>query len=148
MTMTKKEAIKYHIDNMHDIDLIHLVREIYDYNGSYDEYVFYSMGEFDEVYEGYAPTEIAEEFAYARSDFNIADDYFYYDYDSCLCSCNERTAADLIRTDCTNDLVNDFMHMRNCEPVADCDNALWDIITADGDATFNDEGYEILEQEV
>ena len=145
MTMTKKEAIKYQIDNMHDIDLIHLVREIYDYNGSYDLCVFYNMDEFNELHAGITPMEIAEAVTFAYGNFNIVDDYFYYDYLGSLCSCNEPTAADLIRTDCTDDLVNDFMHMRNCEPVADCDNALWDIITADGDATFNDEGYEILE---
>lgn len=61
-----------------------------------------------------------------------------------LCSCDEATAADLIRTNCTEDLTNDFMNMRNYEPVADCDNALWDIITADDNAIFDDEGYEIL----
>ena len=145
MTMTKKEAICYRIECMDDDDLIRLVRGIYDYNGSYDLCAFFNMDEFDEVYEGYAPTEIAEEVSYARSDFDIVDDYFYYDYSGSLCSCDDATAADLIRTNYLDDLVNDFMHMRNCEPVADCDNALWDIITADDDATFDDEGYEILE---
>ena len=51
----------------------------------------------------------------------------------------------MIRTNCTEDLVGDFMNMRNCEPVADGDGALWDIITADDDAIFDDEGYEVLE---
>ena len=40
--------------------------------------------------------------------------------------------------------VGDFMNMRNCEPVADCDSDLWDTIMADDDAVFDDEGYEIL----
>lgn len=144
MTMTKKEAIKYHIDNMHDIELIHLIAEINSYNGGYDGYVFFNMDEFNEVHEGCTPMEIAEEIIYAYGDFNVVDDYFHYDYAGCLSSCDEPTAADIIRTNCTDDLVNDFMNMRNCEPVADCDDTLWDIITADDNAIFDDEGYEIL----
>ena len=44
MTMTKKQAIKYHINTMYDIDLIHLISEINSYNGGYDEYVFLRHG--------------------------------------------------------------------------------------------------------
>ena len=144
MTMTKKEAIKYHIEQMNDDDLINLINGIYSYSGDYDLYVFYHMNEFNEVYEGYTPMEIVEEITYAYGDFNVADDYFHYDYAGRLSSCDEATAAGLIRTNCTEDLVNDFMNMRNCEPVADCDGDLWDIITADDDAIFDDEGCEIL----
>mgnify|MGYP000027178077 CR=1 FL=1 len=144
MTMTKKEAIKYHIEHMHDIDLIHLIGEIYCYYGGYDGYVFYNMDEFNDIYEGVYPLQIAADVADACGNFNIVDDYFYYNCAGVLCSCDEATAADLIRTNCTEDLTNDFMNMRNYEPVADCDNALWDIITADDDATFDDEGHEIL----
>ena len=145
MTMTKKETVEYHINIMHDIDLIHLISEINSYNGGYDEYVFYNMDEFNDIYCDVPPLKIAEDVTDAYGDFNIADDYFYYDSAGVLCSCDEATAADLIRTNCTDDLVNDFMNMRNCEPVADCDGVLWDIITADDDAIFDDEGYEILE---
>ena len=144
MTMTKKEAIEYHINTMHDIDLIHLIGEIHSYNGGYDEYAFYNMDDFDNLYADVSPLKIAEDVTDACGDFNIVDDYFYYNCAGVLCSCDEATAADLIRTNCTEDLVNDFMNMRNCKPVADCDDALWDIITADDDALFDDEGYEIL----
>lgn len=147
MTMTKKQAIKYHIDNMHDIDLIHLIGEIHSYNGGYDEYVFYDMDEFNDIYAGVSPLQIAEDVTDACGDFDIVDDYFYYDCTGVLCSCDEATAADLIRTNCTDDLVSDFMNMRNCEAVADCDSVLWDIITADDNAVFDDKGYEILEWE-
>lgn len=112
MTMTKKEAIEYHINTMYDIDLIQLVDEIHSYSGDYDLYVFYHMNEFNEVHEGCTPMEIAEEIIYAYGDFNVVDDYFHYDYAGCLSSCNEATAADLIRTNCMDDLVNDFMNMR------------------------------------
>lgn len=147
MTMTKKEAIKYHIEHMHDIDLIHLITAIYYYDGSYDEYVFYDMDEFNDIYCNVPPLEIVNAVVDAYGDFDIADDYFYYDRAGVLCSCDEATAADLIRTNCTEDLVGDFMNMRNCEPVADCDGDLWDVITADDNAIFDDEGYEILKQE-
>lgn len=144
MTMTKKQAIKYHIEHMYDIDLIHLISEINSYNGGYDEYVFYDMGEFNDIYCNVPPLEIANAVADACGDFKITDDYFYYDCAGVLCSCDEATAADIIRTNCTEDLVNNFMNMRNCEPVADCDGDLWDVITADDNAIFDDEGYEIL----
>lgn len=144
MTMTKKQAIKYHIEHMYDIDLIHLISEINSYNGGYDEYVFYDMDEFNDIYCNVPPLEIANAVVDAAGDFDIADDYFYYDCAGVLCSCDEATAADLIRTNCMDDLVDDFMNMRNWEPVADCDGDLWDVITADDDAIFDDEGYEIL----
>lgn len=144
MTMTKEQAIKYHLEHMYDIDLIHLISEINSHNGGYDEYVFYDMDEFNDIYCNVPPLEIANAVVDAYGDFDIADDYFYYDCAGVLCSCDEATAADLIRTNCMDDLVDDFMNMRNWEPVADCDNALWDIITADDDAIFDDEGYEIL----
>ena len=144
MTMTKKEAIKYHIEQMDDIDLIHLISEINSYNGGYDEYVFYDMDEFNDIYCDVPPLEIVNAVVDAYGDFDVVDDYFYYNCAGVLCSCDEATAADLIRTNCTEDLVDDFMNMRNCEPVADCDGDLWDIITADDDAVFDDEGYEIL----
>lgn len=144
MTMTKKQAIKYHISTMYDIDLIHLISEINSYNGGYDEYVFYDMDEFNDIYCNVPPLEIVNAVVDACGDFDIVDDYFYYDCAGVLCSCDEPTAADLIRTNCMDSLVDDFMNMRNCEPVADCDGDLWDIITADDDATFDDEGYEIL----
>lgn len=145
MTMTKKEAIKYHINTMHDIDLIYLISDIHSYSGGYDEYVFYNMDEFNDLYSGVSPLKIAEDVTDACmvGDFSIVDDYFYYDCAGVLCSCDEATAADLIRTNCIDSLVDDFMNMRNCEPVADCDGALWDIITADDNAIFDDEGYEI-----
>lgn len=144
MTMTKKEAIKYHIEHMYDIDLIRLIGEINCYYGGCDEYVFYNMDEFNDIYCNVLPLEIVNAVVDAYGDFDIADDYFYYDCAGVLCSCDEATAADLIRTNCMDSLVDDFMNMRNCEPVADCDGDLWGIITADDDTLFDDEGYKIL----
>lgn len=142
MTMTKKEAIKYRINTMDDIDLIHLISEINSYDGGYN--CFYSMDEFNDIYCDVSPIQIADEVADAGDNFSADNDFFYYNEIGIICSCDEMTAADMIRTNCMDSLVDDFMNMRNCEAVADCDDALWDIITADDDATFDDEGYEIL----
>ena len=106
MTMTKKQAIKYHIGHMRDIDLIHLIDEIHSYNGDYDEYVFYDMDEFNDIYCNVPPLEIVNAVVDAYGDFDIVDDYFYYNCAGRLSSCDEATAADLIRTNCTDDLVN------------------------------------------
>lgn len=146
MTMTKKEAIRYHIEKMHDNDLINLVRDICMYNGSYDSWAFYSMDEFNELHEGMKPLDIAREVEDACSDFCVACDYFYYDCSGVLCSCDEDEAADLIRTDCMTDLINDFMKGRYSDYVENYDYDLADIIdNTDDDANFDDEGYEILE---
>lgn len=104
-----KEAVELYA--MHDIDLIHLISEINSYYGGYDEYVFYDMDEFNDIYCNVPPLEIVNAAVDAYGDFDIVDD---------------------------------FMNMRNCEPVANCDGDLWDIITADDDALFDDKGYEIL----
>lgn len=146
MTMTKKEAIRYHIEHMDDDDLIILINGINSYSGDYDLYVFYEMNEFDELHAGMTPMEIAEAVTYAYGNFYIADDYFYYDEIGTLCSCDEATAADMIRTNCLDDLVNDFMNMRNCESIAVYDNVLLDIINAEDNATFDDEGTENYKQ--
>ena len=140
MTMTKKEAIKYHIEHMHDIDLIHLISEINSYNGGYN--AFYNMDEFNDIYCDVPPIQIADEVVGA--DFSTDDDYFYYNEVGNLCSCDEMTAADLIRADFTTDLINDFMKGRYYEQVLNCDNELFDIITADDNAIFDDECHEIL----
>ena len=50
----------------------------------------------------------------------------------------------MIRTDFTTDLINDFMKGRYYEQVLNCDNELFDIITADDNAIFDDECHEIL----
>lgn len=140
MTMTKKQAIKYHINTMHDIDLIRLVSEISSYNGGYN--AFYNMDEFNDIYCDVPPIQIADEVT--GTNFSADDDYFYYNEIGNLCSCDEMTAADMIRTDFTTDLTNDFMKGRYYEQVLVCDNELFDIITADDNAIFDNKGHEIL----
>lgn len=143
MTMTKKEAIKYRINTMDDIDLIHLISEINSYDGGYN--CFYSMDEFNDIYCDVSPIQIADEVADAGDNFSADNDFFYYNEIGIICSCDEMTAADMIRTDFAADLTNDFMKGRYYEQVSSCNNGLFDIITADDNAVFDDEGYEILE---
>ena len=140
MTMTKKQAIKYHINTMHDIDLICLISEINFYDGGYN--AFYNMDEFNDIYCNVPPVQIADEVT--GTDFSADDEYLYYNEVGNLCSCDKMTVADMIRTDFTTDLINDFMKGRYYEQVLNCDNELFDIITADDNAIFDDECHEIL----
>ena len=145
-TMTKKEAIRYHIEKMPDVDLINLVRDIYMYDGSYDSWAFCSMDEFNELHSGMEPLDIAREVEDACGDFCVACDYFYYDCSGVLCSCDEDEAADLIRTNCMTDLINDFMKGRYSDYVESYDYDLADIIdSTDDDAIFDNKGNEIIE---
>ena len=140
MTMTKKQAIKYYISTMHDIDLIHLITEINSYDGGYN--AFYNMDEFNDIYCNVPPIQIADEVT--GTDFSADDDYFYYNEVGNLCSCDEMTVADMIRTDFTTDLTNDFMEGRYYEQVLNYDNELFNIITADDTSIYDDECHEIL----
>ena len=45
-------------------------------NGSFETYTLYNMDDFNEIMEGYTPTELAERIFFG--DFNINDDYFYF----------------------------------------------------------------------
>ena len=54
-----------------------MVNQINCLNGSFETYVLYNMDDFDEMMEGYTPTELAERIFFG--DFNINDDFFYFD---------------------------------------------------------------------
>ena len=53
-----------------------IVRQLNSLNGSFETYVLYNMDDFDEMMEGYTPTELAQRIFFG--DFNINDDYFYF----------------------------------------------------------------------
>ena len=54
-----------------------IVGQLNSLNGSFETYVLYNMEDFDEMMEGYTPTELAERIFFG--DFNINDDYFGFD---------------------------------------------------------------------
>ena len=53
-----------------------IVGQLNSLNGSFETYVLYNMDDFDEMMEGYTPTELAQRIFFG--DFNINDDYFYF----------------------------------------------------------------------
>lgn len=64
--------------------------EFVDENG-YDEYI-YRMSNFDKVMRNYTPTDIAE-LVTVSDDFNIYDDYFYFNRNEELGSCTDKTGS-------------------------------------------------------
>lgn len=146
MKMTKKETIKEYLNDMPDVDLIDLVRDINSYTGDYEPWAFIPMNEFDEYYAGASPMQIAKDVQNGGDDFCIDDDYFYYDSWGILTSSNEKDAADSIRTGCMTDLINDFMKGRYSDYVESYDYDLADIIdNTEDDAIFDNKGNEIVE---
>lgn len=54
-----------------------IVGQLNSLNGSFETYTLYNMDDFDEIIgEGYTPTELAQRIFFG--DFNINDDYFYF----------------------------------------------------------------------
>ena len=53
-----------------------IVGELNSLNGSFETYTLYNMDDFNEIMEGYTPTELAQRIFFG--DFNINDDYFYF----------------------------------------------------------------------
>ena len=64
-----------------------IVSQLNSLNGSFETYVLYNMDDFDEMMEGYTPTELAQRIFFG--DFNINDDYFFFNGYANLESINE-----------------------------------------------------------
>lgn len=64
-----------------------IVGQLNSLNGSFETYVLYNMDDFDEMMEGYTPTELAQRIFFG--DFNINDDYFFFNGYANLESINE-----------------------------------------------------------
>ena len=64
-----------------------IVGQLNSLNGSFETYVLYNMDDFDEIMEGYTPTELAQRIFFG--DFNINHDYFYFNGYANLESINE-----------------------------------------------------------
>ena len=64
-----------------------IVGQLNGLNGSFETYVLYNMDDFDEMMEGYTPTELAQRIFFG--DFNPNDDYFFFNGYANLESINE-----------------------------------------------------------
>lgn len=69
-----------------------MVNQLNSLNGSFETYVLYNMEDFDEMMEGYTPTELAQRIFFG--DFNINDDYFYFNSYANLESIHEYEMSD------------------------------------------------------
>lgn len=74
--MTLKDKIIGGLEQLSTDELLSLCREINSYDGSLDQFSIYEMDEFDEVLEGYTPTEIVNRVRYG--DFYSTDEYFRF----------------------------------------------------------------------
>ena len=66
---------------------MYIVGQLNGLNGSFETYTLYNMDDFDTIMEGYTPTELAQRIFFG--DFNINDDYFYFNGYANLESINE-----------------------------------------------------------
>ena len=69
-----------------------IVGQLNSLNGSFETYVLYDMCDFDEMMEGYTPTELAQRIFFG--DFNPNDDYFYFNSYANLESIHEHEMSD------------------------------------------------------
>ena len=69
-----------------------IVSQLNSLNGSFETYVLYNMDDFDEMMEGYSPTELAQRIFFG--DFNPNDDYFYFNSYANLESIHEYEMSD------------------------------------------------------
>ena len=69
-----------------------IVSQLNSLNGSFETYVLYNMEDFDEMMKGYTPTELAQRIFFG--DFNINDDYFFFNGYANLESIHEYEISD------------------------------------------------------
>lgn len=74
--MTLKDKIIEGLEQLSTDELLSLYREINSYDGSLDQFDIFEMDEFDEVLDGYKPSEIVNSIRYG--DFDSTDEYFRF----------------------------------------------------------------------
>ena len=141
MTMTREQAIRTYVEHLTGDDLVKLVLYMNTYDGSFDEFIYYDMYEFDALMSSYKPMNISLMIFYG--DFNPNDDYFQFDAYGNLVSFDWMDIVDTIesiRDDIIDDLVN---YYSGNTPWAELDY----IVDSDDDALFNDDLEEVDEEE-
>ena len=104
-----KEKIKAIIEAMDDGNKVALWNESCRECSYYDDEI-YSMGEFDEIMDGYSPSDIAQKIYYGAN-FNPNHDYFAFDGYANLTSFGY--AGDQNSPFCLYDLVNRIVRNEN-----------------------------------
>ena len=141
MTMTREQAIRNYVEHLTGDDLVELVQHMNTYDGSFDEFIYYDMDEFDGLMSSYKPMNIALMIFYG--DFNPNDDYFQFDAYGNLVSFDWMDIVDTIESiidDIIDHLVNYYSGNTPWTEL-DC------IVDSDDDALFSEDYAEVYEEE-
>ena len=142
MTMTREQAIRNYVEHLIGDDLAVLLQHMNDYDGCFEDCVYYDMEDFDGFLSSRTPMEIAQ-MVYFGVDFDPNDDYFRFNAYGNLESANW---CDVV--DAAEDLVYDIIgHLLTSysgdTPWTDLDR----LVDADDDALFNEDYEEVEEEE-
>ena len=140
--MTREEAITTYVENLIGDDLAYLLQHINEYDGNFDDCVYYDMDSFDEFLYGHTPLEIAQMIFYG-GEFNPNDEYFHFDAYGNLESANWGDVVDVsedLKYDIIGHLINSYS---GDTPWPDLD----DLVYAEDDAIFNEDFEEVVEEE-
>ena len=141
MTMTREQAIRNYVEHLTGDDLVELVQYMNTYDGSFDEFIYYDMDEFDGLMSSYKPMNISLMIFYGN--FNPNDDYFQFDAYGNLESANWGDVvaeAEGVVDDILDHLVNSYS---GDTPWPELDT----LVDADADAIFDDDFEEIDEEQ-
>ena len=142
MTMTREQAIRNYVEHLIGDDLAVLLQHMNDYDGCFEDCVYYDMEDFDGFLSSRTPMEIAQ-MVYFGVDFDPNDDYFRFNAYGNLESanwCDVVDAAEDLKDDIIGHLVNDY---RGDTPWAELDY----LVDADDDTLFDDDFEEVEEEE-
>ena len=139
--MTREQAIRNYVEHLIGDDLAQLLQHMNSYDGCFDDAAYYDMDSFDELLDGYTPSEIARMIWFGE--FNPNDEYFHFNAYGNLASANwgdvEAEAEDL-----KDDIIDHLTHYYSGDtPWPDLD----DLVGADDDAIFNEDFEEVEEEQ-
>ena len=142
MTMTREQAIRSYVEHLSGDDLAQLLQHMHAYDGFVEEFTYYDMDLFDELLDGFTPSEIAR-MIYFDGDFNPNDEYFHFNGYGNLESANW---GDVVAEaeDLEEDIINHLTHHYSGDTLWPDLDALVD---ADDDAIFNEDYEEVDEEE-
>lgn len=137
--MNRKDAISRFIADACAEEVNHIMSMLSQYTNEFAEIEWYPMDEFNFMYEGLSPFEVAE--LVNKGDFDTGDDWFRIDYYG-----NLESASDSIMVDDISyweDDVADYLIKYGDSNTDTGNDILNNIVHADETAIFN-ENYEII----
>lgn len=142
MTMTREQAIRTYVENISGDELVELIQRVSFYDGSFEDYIYYDMEDFDEFMSSHTPMEIARMICFGDY-FDPNDDYFRFNAYGNLESADWRDVvaeAEYLKDDI-------IIHLVTCysgdTPWAELDH----LVDADDDTLFDDDFEEVEEED-